>query len=390
MSRKIFCVYVKQPKKMQKKTKKKLTRVKHELDWVYDNKHLIIKKSSIPGAGFGLFTRVSIPNNALITRYYGKLIDRTEANKLREYDLELIDKGETPVYSTHLMSPSYSGGQIIDGERDPIKLFGKGAASIANDPHLLGISEIKLNTKFKRIFTSNSEETIWLKATEDIEVNAEHPEVEIFTDYYGTSKGFEQHNIQPLKKSENTIVNYKYLPPIYTVDEECLELFLKTKMKSLMAKTWRDNIRIKKVPSTHANKYFPDEIKVGRILISTIEISKGKLVVQMPDTKELVKSSKEEMALIDEMFHDKPVELRPYGDISVSVSNNLIFVDTQIDIQRLQLSDSFWYAMNHSSHPNTKVKYDSNTKNVYWVALKDINIGEELTWNYGNVPSDWK
>lgn len=35
-------------------------------------KHLIIKKSGIPGAGKGLYTKISIPKGSLITEYKGK------------------------------------------------------------------------------------------------------------------------------------------------------------------------------------------------------------------------------------------------------------------------------------------------------------------------------
>lgn len=380
---------------METRKKKKETRAKYELDLVFDGKNLTIKKSTIPGAGLGLFTCVSIPNNALITRFHGTVIDKSEADKLRQYDIKLIEKGDQPVYSTHFVNLSFAGGQILDGERDPTKLFGKGAASIANDPALMGDDEIEPNTKIEKTNSIiSTKEIIWLKATQNIIVDAEHPEVELFTNYQGTSKGFEQQEIQPLRKgallTTNTNEEYEYMPPIYTVDEECLSMFLHSRMKIAERSTWRDSVRIKKIPTTFANKYFP-EVKVGRALVAAEDIRKRQVVVEMPKTKELVKNSKEEKEIIDGIFNDRPEEQRPYGDISVRVSHDAIFIDSEIDIVNLQVSDSYWYAMNHSSsEPNVKLKYDSKNENVYWVALRDIDRGEEITWDYGNVPSDWQ
>lgn len=378
---------------METRKKKKETRAKYELDWVFDGKKLVIKKSTIPGAGLGLFTRVSIPNNALITRFYGRVIDKADAHKLREYDIKLIERGDQPVYSTHFVNLSFAGGQILDGERDPTKLFGRGAASIANDPALMGNDDFESNTKIEKTNSLiSTKEIIWLKATKDIVVDAEHPEVELFTNYQQTSKGFEQHDIQPLRKGSvnKTLLeeSYEYMPPIYTVDEECLIMYLHMKMK-ISESTWRINVRIKKTTSTFPNKYFP-EVKVGRQLVATNEIYKRQIAVEMPSTKQLVKSTSEEKKLVDKIFNDRPKENRPYGDISVQIDDNTIYVDTEIDIVNLQVSDSYWYAMNHSSEPNTKLKYDPKTENVYWVALRDINLGEELTWDYGNVPKEWQ
>ncbi len=47
-------------------------------------KHLIVKKSIIPGAGMGLFTRVDIPKGTLIVEYKGEILTWKDAEKMAD------------------------------------------------------------------------------------------------------------------------------------------------------------------------------------------------------------------------------------------------------------------------------------------------------------------
>lgn len=49
------------------------------------DKHLYIKKSTIPGAGRGLFTKVAIPKGTRITEYKGELVTWKEVEKMADY-----------------------------------------------------------------------------------------------------------------------------------------------------------------------------------------------------------------------------------------------------------------------------------------------------------------
>ncbi len=49
------------------------------------DKHLYIKKSSLPGAGKGLFTKVFIPKGTRITEYKGEIVTWKEVEKMADY-----------------------------------------------------------------------------------------------------------------------------------------------------------------------------------------------------------------------------------------------------------------------------------------------------------------
>ena len=50
-----------------------------------------------------------------------------------------------------------------------------------------------------------------------------------------------------------------------------------------------------------------------------------------------------------------------------------------------------WYYINHSSkNPNVKMKLiNAPVLNVHWVALRKLEKGEELTYDYGCAPKHW-
>ena len=46
-----------------------------------------------------------------------------------------------------------------------------------------------------------------------------------------------------------------------------------------------------------------------------------------------------------------------------------------------------WYRLNHSSRPNLKMEYKDSR--IVWVAKRNIQAGEELTFSYGEGTEDW-
>jgi SET domain-containing protein len=49
------------------------------------DKHLFVKKSTLPNAGKGLFTRIFIPKGAKITEYKGEVLTWKEVEKMADY-----------------------------------------------------------------------------------------------------------------------------------------------------------------------------------------------------------------------------------------------------------------------------------------------------------------
>jgi hypothetical protein len=49
-----------------------------------------------------------------------------------------------------------------------------------------------------------------------------------------------------------------------------------------------------------------------------------------------------------------------------------------------------WYAMNHLIKCNVLGRSFLKVDGPVWVARRDIDKGEELTYNYGIVPQEWK
>ena len=49
----------------------------------------------------------------------------------------------------------------------------------------------------------------------------------------------------------------------------------------------------------------------------------------------------------------------------------------------------YWYKMNHSDNPNTKVIYDRKQKLIRWEVIDYVPEGNELTFKYDNVPPEW-
>jgi len=51
----------------------------------YLEKHLIVKKSTIPGAGKGLFTKVDVPKGTWIVEYKGEILTWKEVEKMADH-----------------------------------------------------------------------------------------------------------------------------------------------------------------------------------------------------------------------------------------------------------------------------------------------------------------
>ena len=49
-----------------------------------------------------------------------------------------------------------------------------------------------------------------------------------------------------------------------------------------------------------------------------------------------------------------------------------------------------WHYMNHRHVPNTFMTYLPRERNIIWISLRRIDVGEELTFNYGTPDENWK
>ena len=50
----------------------------------------------------------------------------------------------------------------------------------------------------------------------------------------------------------------------------------------------------------------------------------------------------------------------------------------------------WWYYINHSSRPNSRVVYQRERKRLAWVAIDSIKPGDEVTFCYSmDVPANW-
>ncbi len=116
---------------------------------------VVVHKSTIKGAGQGLFTTRSFDKNEIITEVCGSVISREEANKKDS--------------KSHLKSLSYHS--IIDGLNDPRKAEGIGGGSFVNDAKDSHLN----NSKF---VTDNLQSRCFLRATKPI-----NPGEEIFASY---------------------------------------------------------------------------------------------------------------------------------------------------------------------------------------------------------------
>ncbi len=112
-------------------------------------KHLIVKRSTIPQAGKGLFTKISIPKDTLIVEYKGKISSWKDANH---------DNGMNG-YIYYI-----NRKHVIDA-----KNYIKALARYANDgkgPY--GVKGVKNNSDYVK-----QDDKVYIKSTKDISAGSE-------------------------------------------------------------------------------------------------------------------------------------------------------------------------------------------------------------------------
>ena len=127
---------------------------------------VMVRPSTIPNAGNGLFADIDFAKNGLITEYEGE--EEADADAKRKHYRDI----------THHITRH--DGRLIHGLKDPTQAIGRGGASFANDPKEAG----RYNAKYfwrPDPATSGTTNKVFLKATKDIRKGDE-----IFVSY-GTS-----------------------------------------------------------------------------------------------------------------------------------------------------------------------------------------------------------
>lgn len=139
---------------------------------------LRVAKSTIPGAGRGLFAVEGFRKGDTITEYDGEVIDIREAERRRKLNLD-----------SHIRTLA-SGRVAIDGRKVPNSI-GHGGGSFANDArgpqtNAEFCNSTKVTAGLKRSGTLKAIERTWLRATKDI-----LPGQEIFASY---GRGYWKHH----------------------------------------------------------------------------------------------------------------------------------------------------------------------------------------------------
>ncbi|WIA41192.1 hypothetical protein OEZ86_004807 [Tetradesmus obliquus] len=129
------------------------------------DKGVVIRQSSISGAGNGLFTGRPFFRNDLITEYCGPIIDHQKALKLRK-------RGK----ATHVRVLN-SQWLYIDGLKQPVT--GQGGASFANDARKASAYNAVFVQRFDRKL---GRDRVFLKASRDLDAYEE-----VFVSYGNTS-----------------------------------------------------------------------------------------------------------------------------------------------------------------------------------------------------------
>lgn len=139
---------------------------------------VVVKPSTLPGAGLGLFASRPFKKNEIITEYVGRIISKTEAVHITHAD---------PARATHFCALSLNHS-VIDGLRTPV--VGMGGASFANDSNKHPPYNSRFYTTEKPMpklpdhRTGNLElKRLFLKAKQNIEANDE-----IFVDYQNQTR----------------------------------------------------------------------------------------------------------------------------------------------------------------------------------------------------------
>lgn len=142
--------------------------------------HLVVKRSTIPGSGKGLFTKKAIPKGTTIVEYKGKVTDWESANH---------DDGNNPYI--FYVNRNY----VIDALKRLSAL-----ARYANDG--LGLQRVKGISNNSTYITSNKR--VFLKSTKDIPAGAEIL-VDYGRDYWKVIRKNKKDNERELKERKKTI-----------------------------------------------------------------------------------------------------------------------------------------------------------------------------------------
>jgi hypothetical protein len=88
---------------------------------------------------------------------------------------------------------------------------------------------------------------------------------------------------------------------------------------------------------------------------------------------------------------DHDVEMEGYAHDTAVTLGKVSWWDAECPRRDSPLSAyPVWYAMNHRIKCNVRGRSQIKVDGPVWVALRDICTGEELTYDYGIVPLDWR
>lgn len=131
-------------------------------------------------------------------------------------------------------------------------------------------------------------------------------------------------------------------------------------------------IEIKK--STYGRGVFSKEvIKAGE----TVEVSP---VLLIP------KGDLQEIDYAPGKFELKKVRKNPIKDKDVQLSRYVFFWNEELEAIALGYGSLY----NHNPNPNIKHERNYQSETIVFIALRDLNPGEELYINYGYSPSDYE
>jgi SET domain-containing protein len=122
----------------------------------------------------------------------------------------------------------------------------------------------------------------------------------------------------------------------------------------------------------------------GMGLFARVDIPKGVVVSRM---REPARMKRSEVAAYQRRYHRLPDDFIIYVPRS-----SLVFYDRYWTGEN---RPPRWYKMNHSAKPNTApVVLDASLppreQEVAWITTKNVKAGDELTFEYTDVPDDWE
>ena len=87
----------------------------------------------------------------------------------------------------------------------------------------------------------------------------------------------------------------------------------------------------------------------------------------------------------------RDIEIEGYAHDTTVTLGKVAWWDAECPKRDAQLAAyPVWYAMNHLVNCNVRGRSKIKVGGPVWVALRFIRTGEELTYNYGIVPQEWR